>query len=48
MEDEIEAIVNQPIDYTKTLTGSSVGRVIQEPDMAMEYIQHIVACADTN
>ena len=47
MEDEIEAIVNQPIDYTKTLTGSSVGRVIQEPDMAMEYIQHIVACADT-
>ena len=47
VEDEIEAIVNQPIDYTKTLTGSSVGRVIQEPDMAMEYIQHIVACADT-
>jgi phosphoglucosamine mutase len=47
VEDEIEAIVSQPIDYTKTLTGSSVGRVIQEPDMGEQYIRHIVDCADT-
>ena len=46
VEDEIEAIVRQPIDYDTTLTGSSVGRVIPEPDMGEKYIRHIVSCAD--
>ena len=46
VEDEIEAIVRQPIDYGATLTGSSVGRVIPEPDMGEKYIRHIVSCAD--
>ncbi|MGE4589872.1 MAG: phosphoglucosamine mutase [Acidaminococcaceae bacterium] len=47
VEDEIEEIVNAPIDYEKTPTGSSVGHVIVESDMAELYIQHIVNCADT-
>lgn len=42
VEDEIEAIVKQPVDYTQTVTGSNLGRVINEPDMGMEYVQHIV------
>lgn len=42
VEDEIEAIVKQPVDYTRTVTGSNLGRVIDEPDMGMEYVQHIV------
>ena len=46
VEDEIEAIVRQPIDNDTTLTGSSVGRVIPEPDMGEKYIRHIVSCAD--
>jgi phosphoglucosamine mutase len=46
VEDEIEAIVKAPIDYDHTLTGSSVGRVIPEPDMGAKYIQHIVDSAD--
>ena len=47
VEDEIEAIVAAPIDYEKTPTGSSVGQVIVESDMAELYIQHIVNSADT-
>ena len=47
VEDEIEAIVAAPIDYAKTPTGSSVGQVIVECDMAELYIQHIVNSADT-
>ncbi len=47
VEDEIEAIVAAPIDYAKTPTGSSVGQVIVECDMAELYIQHIVSSADT-
>jgi len=47
VEDEIEAIVAEPIDYEKTPTGSSVGQVIVESDMAELYIQHIVNSADT-
>ena len=46
VEDEIEAIVNQPVDYSQTVTGSNLGRVIQEPDMGMVYVKHIVDCAD--
>jgi len=46
VEDEIASIVAQPIDYTSTLTGSSLGRVIVEHDKAELYINHIVACAD--
>ncbi len=42
VEDEIEAIVKQPVDYTRTVTGSNLGHVIDEPDMGMEYVQHIV------
>ena len=47
VEDEIEAIVASPVDYEKTPTGSSVGQVIVESDMAELYIQHIVNSADT-
>ena len=47
VEDEIEAIFAAPIDYEKTPTGSSVGQVIVESDMAELYIQHIVNSADT-
>ena len=46
VEDEIEAIVNQPVDYSQTVTGSNLGRVIQEPDMGMVYVKHIVDSAD--
>ena len=46
VEDEIAAIVEQPIDYTQSPTGSSLGRVIEEKDMGREYIKHIVASAD--
>jgi phosphoglucosamine mutase len=46
VEDEIAAIVEQPIDYTQSLTGSSLGRVIEENDLGREYIKHIVASAD--
>lgn len=42
VEDEIEGIVKQPVDYTRTVTGSNLGHVIDEPDMGMEYVQHIV------
>lgn len=46
VEDEIEAIVKSEIDYSGTLTGSSLGRVIPEPDMGAFYVQHIVNSAD--
>lgn len=46
VEDEIAAIVAQPIDYTQNPIGSSLGRVIAEKDMDKEYIQHIVSSAD--
>ena len=46
VEDEIAAIVEQPIDYTQSPTGSSLGRVIEEKDMGREYIKHIVSSAD--
>ncbi len=46
VEDEIENIVARPIDYEKTPTGSSLGRVIWEKDKSAIYIKHIVECAD--
>lgn len=46
VEDEIEALVKQPIDYTKTRIGSNLGRVIRETDMGALYVQHIVDSAD--
>jgi phosphoglucosamine mutase len=46
VEDEIENIVATPIDYEKTPTGSSLGRVILETDKGELYIKHIVECAD--
>ncbi|MDD4320360.1 MAG: phosphoglucosamine mutase [Acidaminococcaceae bacterium] len=46
VEDEIENIVARPINYEKTPTGSSLGRVIEEKDKSAIYIKHIVECAD--
>ncbi len=46
VEDEIEALVKQPIDYTKTRVGSNLGRVIRETDMGALYVQHVVDSAD--
>lgn len=46
VEDEIEAIVNRPIDYDNTLTGSSLGRVYTEEDESNLYVQHVVKSAD--
>lgn len=46
VEDEIENIVSRPIDYERTPTGSSLGRVIWEKDKSAVYIKHIVECAD--
>lgn len=46
VEDEIEALVRQPIDYTKTRIGSNLGLVIRETDMGALYVQHIVDSAD--
>ena len=46
VEDEIEAIVNRPIDYDNTLTGSSLGRVYTEEDKSNLYVQHVVKSAD--
>jgi phosphoglucosamine mutase len=45
VEDEIEAIVNTPIDYSKAPSGSSVGKVVMEDGLDALYIKHIVASA---
>ena len=45
VEDEIEAIVKTPIDYTKTPTGSRVGKIVYESGLAEKYIKHIVSTA---
>lgn len=47
VEDEIEMIVAAPIDYGKTVRGSSVGRVVYEQGMAEKYIRHIIKTAYT-
>lgn len=46
VEDEIAAIVEQPIDYTTAPTGSSLGRIIEEKDMGKLYVDHVVKSAD--
>lgn len=47
VEDEIAEIVAVPIDYTKTVRGSSVGQVIYEHGMAELYIKHVISTAYT-
>ena len=45
VEDEIEAIVKTPIDYSKAVSGSSVGSIIYEKNLAELYIKHILNTA---
>ncbi|MDO4179513.1 MAG: phosphoglucosamine mutase [Phascolarctobacterium sp.] len=45
VEDEIEAIVEAPIDYTQTPTGSRVGKIVYENGLAEKYIKHITSTA---
>ena len=45
VEDEIEAIVKTPIDYSKAVSGSSVGSIIYEKNLAELYIKHILRTA---
>ena len=48
VEDEIADIVAAPIDYTKTVSGSSVGTIVYENNLAEKYIQHIISTAYTS
>ncbi len=45
VEDEIEAIVKTPIDYSKAVSGSSVGSITHEDNLAELYIKHILGTA---
>ncbi len=45
VEDEIAEIVAAPIDYKNAVSGSSVGRVIYEDNLAELYIKHITDTA---
>ena len=45
VEDEIEAIVKTPIDYSKAVSGSSVGSIVHEDNLAELYIKHILGTA---
>lgn len=45
VEDEIAAIVATPIDYNNAVSGSSVGRIIYEDNLAEKYIKHILNTA---
>lgn len=47
VEDEIADIVTQPIDYHKSVSGSSVGTIIYETGLAEKYIKHIISTAYT-
>lgn len=47
VEDEIADIVAQPIDYHKSVSGSSVGTIIYETGLAEKYIKHIISTAYT-
>ncbi len=47
VEDEIAAIVEAPIDYSKAVSGSSVGNIIRESGLAEKYVKHIVNTAYT-
>lgn len=46
VEDELENIVNTPIDYAKTPTGAALGTVIVETNKSYLYIEHILKCTD--
>ncbi len=48
VEDEIADIVAAPIDYSKAVSGSSVGSVFYEKNLAEKYIKHILGTAYTN
>jgi len=48
VEDEIEAIVKSPIDYSEAVSGSSVGKLFYEYNLAARYVDHIVATASTS
>lgn len=45
VEDEIEAIVRMPIDYSKAVSGSSVGSIVYEDNLAELYVKHILGTA---
>ena len=45
VEDEIEDIVKTPIDYSKAVSGSSVGSIFYEKNLAELYIKHILDTA---
>lgn len=45
VEDEIEAIVKTPVDYSKAVSGSSVGSIVHEDNLAELYIKHILGTA---
>lgn len=47
VEDEIAAIVEAPIDYTQAVSGSSVGSIVYEDNLAELYIKHIMGTAYT-
>lgn len=48
VEDEIEELVHTPIDYSKAPSGSSVGKLFYEYNMATKYVEHIINTATTN
>lgn len=48
VEDEIAAIVETPIDYSQAVSGSSVGSIVREDNLAELYINHITQTAYTN
>lgn len=48
VEDEIQAIVESPIDYSKAVSGSSVGKIVYEYGLAEKYVKHIIKTASTS
>lgn len=47
VEDEIEMLVKTPIDYSKAVSGSSVGKLTYEYNLASRYVNHIISTATT-
>lgn len=45
VEDEIAAIVEAPIDYSKAARGSSIGQIYIETNLAEMYIKHVLSTA---
>lgn len=45
VEDEIADIVATPIDYSQAVSGSSVGSIYHEDNLAIQYIKHIISTA---